>query len=282
MWELVTKYSATIRALLLVFSVVTLHMLMLREALLGPLSPLADSVFYSDLVFDFVWCAILSALMARSAFLGFALSRSIVYVSLAKTTTGRPSRQRRFLQLTSRIFSKADLIFEPFAALCAFFALYHGGQLYGYDFLLFIILAIAIFALVAVLSDQARTTSLSGAILDAKAGSTGSISSTVSSLVLLVLLLSITSASLRAGEMSGRNIVAVQISERDYTECVSILGKSAEGVFLERVFTESDDRERRFFVPFGRIDSTVSIGGSEFFWDRQLETIACGAGDIFW
>jgi hypothetical protein len=285
----IKQYAYVIRVFVSLLALFTLHLVALKEFLLGPLSSLADSVFFVDSTLDLFTALILATLLSRllflSLFTGFADDHLTIFVRMVKYMGKLVPIKSISLKIEKAEFFKFIsshlIVIETSFTILFFLLIYIGGffNWLSFGFLLLVLLSLP--ALLSGVLENAGIHSLRemslGSLL-AEPRKMGLIFATFSA---LAFLMSIGLGYARASEVFGSNVVVVRFGETERTECVAILGKSEDGLFLHAVFDNPDAvPARAFFVPFDQVGKVVSVGGSEFSFFRRYEDLSCGGAEV--
>lgn len=282
MFSVIKSYSKTIQVFLSVFSLYTIHILVLREHLLGALSPLSDAIFFVDVSADIAIAAILAVFAARATFF-FTFTGFIGdQIGLAQTVFGWISRKighdlgRPFSHWEERAAEtlKENQFWIEASATVIYFVVFYVGtpsSIAGF------LLAVASIALVLVLLFQVLghySISLKDIVAPRRIASDPKrLSVFVSILSLFLFFVSVILAVERAESLVGRNIVAMREAGSDQHICVSVLAKSSEGLFIRNYFAPTD---LTLFIPYQRIGEVYEIGGGELPWMPVYEVKNCG------
>jgi len=152
--------------------------------------------------------------------------------------------------------------------LIAFLFLYIGGE-FTLQRSAFIVGGVLFWALLALQVLRHFDISLSKVALSALVAEPRKFGIVVALFSASALSLSIFTAFARAGQTLGANVVSIERMDGKEYNCVSLIGKSAAGIFL---FEPGDAPHRETaikFLPYSSFIQAVSIGGSEFFWMRR-------------
>lgn len=214
------KFNSIFWAVVSVFSLLTIHVLVLREALLGPLSPLADATFYSDLVFDIVWVALLSALFGRIVTLFYFTGPVQDHLSVSAAIFAKLKRVLRLgEEAGDGIVQKANVWFEDRLVLLetcitsvAFAFLYFGEQFGRWSIFQIIAVLGPVLLLFSHILVYLRVTKLQDALALVMSGNAAKVRLLFTLVAAALLLLSVGTALLRASEIAIRNIVSLQKS----------------------------------------------------------------------
>ena len=284
------QYIFAFRVAASLFALLTLHLVALREFLLGPLSSLTDSVFFIDATLDLFVAVILATLAARLVFLtfltGFGDDNFTTVSRIVRVAYKLMPKNFPRLDLDYKVFVKEASDRLPFieaATTVFFFSLIYFGSFFS----LFstAILFLGLF-FVAILLAQILFNADLHPIRDVASGKVLTEPKKLGLLFVvltsLLFLASICLAYVRASEIYGSNVAAVKFVGQDDTVCATVLGKSSGGLFLHALYGDpSSLPNRTFFVPLDKIENLVAMGGSEFYFLRNYEDLNCGADGIF-
>ncbi len=281
MFGVFKSYSKTIQVLLSVLSLYTIHILVLREHLLGALSPLSDAIFFVDVSTDIAVAAILAVFAARATFF-FTFTGFIGdQIGLAQKVFGWISQKigsdlgrplSHWEEKAAETLKENQFWIEASATVIYFVVFYIGtpSSIIGFLF------AVVSIALVLVLLFQVLghfNISLKDVVAPQKMVSDSKrLSVFVSILSLFLFFVSVILAVERAESLAGRNIVAMREARSDLHICVSVLAKSSEGLFIRNYFSTND---LTLFIPYQRISEVYEIGGGELPWMPEYEVQDC-------
>lgn len=248
-------FSYALRALFSFLALFTLHLVALREFLLGSLSGLADSVFFFDAAFDLVGAVILATVAARLAFLWFftgfwgdqinLISRLLRYLYRSRIITFVISlRPKRGLSQVSELDIDANynsflgfitdhaVIIEAVLTLVFFCLIYFGSFFSIFSSLALLAFLVLLLLIVSQILLAAQISLFSDISINGFWNEPRKMTVIIAVVSSLSLVLAVAFAYARAKAIFGSNVVSVTYLLASDAECLVFLGKSADGVFF--------------------------------------------------
>lgn len=276
------EYGFAVKAAISLVGVYTLHIFVLREAVLGSLSPLADASFLIDLSVDLTGALILALFTGRLFYVLLFSGWIDDHISVASRLTALLAKAyaRKYGNITADAIGYAvygaierrrtfiEIVISAFA-----FVVYYIGASITIKSVLVILMFSLFWATVVVNFIWFYKIALRE-LVDIKSlvAQPKKLGAVVSILVATIFMSTIFLAHGRARQIYGTN-TAVILDGAGQKYCVSLLGKSSSGIFFAEYYSEE---KLQRFLPFDQIKEIYTIGGGELIWMPKTAVGDCG------